>query len=185
MANGARDRGGSSLGNRAAQFRAERVGGEDAARESPPRLPRNKASDPVPSRLRFLAAALAPLALTLLLFLAVLRSGPVPAPLARSFLPVEAYSPARCTWYCHNHGCRHRPVLPAFLSGDGGLFGWTVRALHAGGDALSPRARGVGYGAVNLAVFCAGWPAATVALWIIALRQRRLLRALRAARRTG
>ncbi|MGH7297185.1 MAG: hypothetical protein ACRELB_19760 [Polyangiaceae bacterium] len=133
------------------------------------------------SLLTFPALAAAPGALTVLLFVAVLRSGPVPAPLFRATLPQEAREADRCTWWCHNHGCPHRPVLGSFLAGDGGLFGWTVDALHTAGDAVSPGARGVGYGAVNLAVFCALWPAGTYALWVIALRQRRAIRALRLA----
>lgn len=134
------------------------------------------------ARARSLAVALAPLVVTPLVFLAVLRSGPVPAPLARRALPQEAYDAGHCTWYCHNHGCPHRPVLPALLSGDDGLFGWTVDALHAGGDAVSPHARGIGYGIVNLAVFCAAWPAGMLALWIVAIGQRRRIRALREER---
>jgi hypothetical protein len=137
------------------------------------------------ARVRFLAAALAPLVLTPLLFLPVLRSGSPPAPLARAVLPQESLSPGHCTWYCHNHGCPHHPVLPSALSGDDGLFGWTVEALHSGGDALSPRTPGVGYGAVNLAVFCAAWPAGMYALWLVALQQRRRIRGLRARRRAG
>lgn len=130
-------------------------------------------------RWSFAAAALAPLVLTPLLFVAVLRGPSPPAPLARRALPQEAYAPERCTWYCHNRGCPHRPALGAFLAGDAGLFGWTIRALRAAGDGVSPGAPGVGYGAVNVAVFCALWPAGMYALWIVALRQRRRLRALR------
>jgi len=131
------------------------------------------------ARLAVLAASLAPLLLVPLLFLAVTRSGAQPAPLARRALPLEAYEPTRCTWYCHNHGCPHHPHLGALLSGDDGLFGWTVDALHAAGDAVSPRAPGLGYGAVNLAVFCALWPGAMLALWVIAVRQRARIIALR------
>jgi hypothetical protein len=130
-------------------------------------------------RRSFVAAALAPLVLTPLLFVAVLRGPSPPAPLARGALPLEGYAPDHCTWYCHNHGCRHRPALGAFLSGDAGLFGWTIRALHAAGDSVSPGAPGVGYGAVNLAAFCVLWPAGMYGLWIVALRQRLRLRALR------
>lgn len=136
------------------------------------------------SSLRFAVVAIAPLVLTPLLFLAVLRSGPLPAPLARHGLPFEAYDASRCTWYCHNHGCPHAPKLPAILAGDRGLFGWTIHTLHAGGNVVSPRAPGAGYGVMNLAVFCALWPAGMFALWVVALRQRRRIRALRAEGRT-
>jgi hypothetical protein len=130
-------------------------------------------------QLTSLAVAVAPLLLTPLLFVAVLRSGPVAAPLARRALPQETYDADHCTWYCHNHGCPHGPVLPSVLSGDDGLFGWTVDALHAGGDRVSPHATGIGYGVVNLAVFCAAWPGGMLALWIVALRQRRRIQAMR------
>jgi hypothetical protein len=130
-------------------------------------------------RFRFVAAALAPLVLTPLLFVVTLRGPSPPAPLARGALPQEAYAADRCTWYCHNHGCPHRPVLGTVLAGDRGLYGRTIHALRAAGDTVSPAARGVGYGAVNLAVFCGVWPAGMYALWIVALRQRWRLRTLR------
>ena len=137
------------------------------------------------ARLVRIAAAVAPLLLVPLLFVAVLRSGD-PAPLWRRALPHEGYRPDRCTWHCHNHGCRHRPVLGRFLAGDDGLFGATVRALHGMGQAMAPGRGNIGYGAANLLVFCLLWPAGMYALWLVALRQRRQLRAARsvaAARR--
>jgi hypothetical protein len=134
------------------------------------------------ARLTVLVASLAPLLAVPLLFLAVIRSGPQAAPLARRALPQEPYEATRCTWYCHNHGCPHHPHLGAFLSGDDGLFGWTVDALHAAGDVVSPRSPGLGYGAVNLAVFCAVWPGMMYALWVIAVRQRARIIALRRGR---
>jgi hypothetical protein len=134
------------------------------------------------ARVAFAAWAVAPLLATVLAFVAVLRSGPAPAPLARSSIPLEPYAADHCTWYCHNRGCPHRPALGAFLAGDGGLFGWTIGALHRAGDSISPGSRGAGYGIANLAVFCAIWPAGMYALWIVALRQRRAIRALRSPR---
>jgi hypothetical protein len=122
--------------------------------------------------------ALAPLVVVPLLFVAVLRSGE-PAPLWRRTLPREGYRPDRCTWDCHNHGCRHRPVLPRLLSGDDGLFGAAIHALHGLGRGLAPGRGNVGYGAANLLVLCALWPAGMYALWLVALRQRRLLRVAR------
>lgn len=94
-----------------------------------------------------------------LLFLAVNRSGPVPAPLARRTLPQEPYEPTRCTWYCHNHGCPHHPRLGAFLSGDDGLFGFTYR------DA-------------NALLFFVVWPVVTIALVAVVLWQRAKLNQL-------
>jgi hypothetical protein len=132
-------------------------------------------------RSRFVALAVAPLVATALLFVAVLRSGSPPAPLARTAIPQEPYAADRCSWWCHNHGCRHRPVLPAALTGDAGLFGWTVRALHAVGRAVAPRSPALGYGAANLAVFCVLWPGTMYALWIVALRQRSRISASRRA----
>ncbi|MFO0586373.1 MAG: hypothetical protein U0441_02475 [Polyangiaceae bacterium] len=129
-----------------------------------------------------LAILLAPLWLVPVAFVAVLRTGTPPAPLVRGAIPNEAHTAAHCTWSCHNHGCNHVPSLPAFLSGDAGLFGWTVRALHAAGDRAMPGDRFAGYGAVNLAVFCAVWPAAMFALYVIAVRQRfRIIDARRAS----
>jgi len=127
------------------------------------------------SRQARLALAVAPLVLVPLLFVAVLRSGD-PAPYRRRVLPREGFRPDRCTWHCHNHGCRHRPVLPLFLSGDGGLFGRAIRVLHGMGQAMAPGRGNVGYGAANLLVFCVLWPAGMYALWLVVLRQRRLLR---------
>jgi hypothetical protein len=125
-----------------------------------------------------LAVALAPLVVVPLLFVAVLRSGD-PAPYWRGTVPREGYRSDRCTWHCHNRGCPHRPVLPRSLSGDDGLFGAAVRALHGMGQAMAPGRGNVGYGVANLLVFCVAWPAGMYALWLVALRQRRRLRQAR------
>lgn len=119
-----------------------------------------------------LAVLLAPLWLVPPAFVAVVRSGSRPAPLVRTSIPNEPHDAAHCNWDCHNHGCTHAPRLPAFLSGDTGLFGWTIRALHAAGDRAMPADRPAGYGAVNLAVFCVLWPGAMLALYVVAVRQR-------------
>ena len=124
--------------------------------------------------LRALCAISAPLLVTLVLFVAVLRSG-TPVPLWRSERPVEVHEASRCTWACHNHGCDHRSRLPPILSTT--LFDATVIALHTFGDALAPDAPFAGYRAANLLVFCILWPALTVALYVTALGQRRALRA--------
>jgi hypothetical protein len=127
--------------------------------------------------------AIAPLVVVALVFCAVLRGVSPPSPWARGALPHATYDPARCNWYCHNHGCRHRAALTRVLSGDDGLFGWTVAALHRAGR-LSSRPL-VGYGAANLALFCAVWPGAMYVLYLIALRQRFRLRDARRAQRQG
>ncbi len=132
--------------------------------------------------MRSLLRAAAPLLLTALLFVAVLRSGS-PAPLWRTRIPSEPLRRDRCTWYCHNHGCPHAPALPLFLTGDDYLFGRTVAALHAAGSAAFPGQPGAGYGAMNLLAFCVLWPGLMYALYLTALRQRDRLRALREAGR--
>jgi hypothetical protein len=57
-----------------------------------------------------------------------------------------------------------------------------VRALHSAGDRASPGDHNVGYGAMNLIVFCGLWPGAMYALYLIALRQRFRILDARAAR---
>lgn len=123
-------------------------------------------------------ALLAPLVVVPLLFVAVLRSGESPAPFARTAIPDAPFVSSQCTWACHNRGCRHTPVLPSVLTGDDWLFGGTVRALHRLGDSLSPDDSFAGYGAVNVALFCAAWPAVMFALWVAALRTRAKRQAL-------
>ena len=117
---------------------------------------------------------LLPLIATALIFVVVSQRyaghRPTPAP---GHVPVEAYDPDHCTWWCHNHGCRHRSRLPAFLSGDQGLYGATIRALHAGARMVAPRRPDLGYGALNLLVFCVLWPAGMYVLWWKAVGQRR------------
>lgn len=120
--------------------------------------------------------ALAPLWLTAIVFLVVLRSG-TPAPLFRTARPHEPHERDRCTWYCHNHGCDHGTRLPRTLSDD--LFYATVGWLHRFGDRLAPASSFVGYQAANLIVFCAAWPGGMYVLYLVALRQRRRLRGRR------
>jgi hypothetical protein len=101
-------------------------------------------------------------------------------PFARTNLPREAWRADRCTWACHNRGCRHRPKLPAALTGDRGLFGATIRGLYAVGGGLSGD-RFVGYGAANILLLCVGWPGLMYGLWVVAWRQHLALRAGRRA----
>lgn len=109
------------------------------------------------------------------------NAAPPAVPLARASVPRERWRPDRCNWDCHNRGCRHRPVLPAVITGDRYLFGATIRGLYALGSVLS-RDRFRGYGAANILVFCVAWPALMYALWVTAWRQREELRRLRAGR---
>lgn len=125
--------------------------------------------------------AVAPLVLVPLVFSAVLAAARPSVAFPRRELPDEAFSPDHCNWSCHNHGCRHASKLPDALTSDAHLFGWAVEALHRMGDAVSPSNTFVGYGAVNLAIFCAAWPGAMFGLWVFALRTRASRRALERA----
>jgi hypothetical protein len=118
------------------------------------------------------------------LLLAVLFVGVVharPTPWFRMAMPDVAFDPKHCTWFCHNHGCDHQPVVPGTLTSDEGLFGQTVHGLYALGRAFSNHET-TGYGIANLLVFCIGWPAVTYALWLRFLRQRETLKELHAKR---
>jgi hypothetical protein len=114
--------------------------------------------------------------------LAAVNAASPEVPLLRSHIPREAHRADRCTWACHNRGCPHRPVLPAVLAGDRGLYGVTIRGLFGVGRGLSADRR-MGYGAANLLLFCVVWPGAMYALWVVAWRQRSAIRAARAGRR--
>ncbi len=107
------------------------------------------------------------------------NAAPPAVPLARASIPHERWMRDRCTWDCHNRGCRHRPRLPALLTGDRGAFGATIRGLYALGRTFS-RDRFVGYGVANLAVLCLAWPALMYWLWVRAWTQAETLRSLRA-----
>lgn len=78
--------------------------------------------------------------------------------------PPSALDPSHCTWYCHNPGCPHTPLLPPFLSGDQGAFGLTVQALQVGGLVT-----GLGYQGFNILVYCVVWPGVTGLLYGIAV----------------
>lgn len=135
------------------------------------------ASRTLPARARGLFWGLLPTALVAAIFVAVLRLGQ-PVPFPRRAIPVEPFLGDRCTWTCHNHGCRHVPRLPLWLSGDEGLFGQTVRGLHWLGRLAMPHNPRQGYGLVNLVIFCALWPALMWGLYLKALAQRRRLAGL-------
>lgn len=107
---------------------------------------------------------LAPLVLVPATFVGVLRMQSLP--LVRAAIPREPFEPARCTWFCHNDGCRHAPRLPAALTSDRGLFGRAIVALKQMG------AHTGGYRAANLLVFCLAWPVLTYGLWGVAIVQR-------------
>ena len=92
------------------------------------------------------------------------------------------WHPDRCTRHCHDHGCAHDPVLPDLLTADRGLYGATIRALFDAGR-LTGLGANEGYGLVNLALFCAAWPGAMLALLAIGLSQRVRLRRRRERRR--
>lgn len=125
----------------------------------------------------FVAALLLPPALVAAAFVTLLLVDG--APLPRRGLGHEAFDAARCTWACHNHGCRHAAVLPGFFVDDDGLFGAAVHTLYGLGARLLPGQRFAGYGAANLLVFCVVWPAGMYGLWIVAVLQRRRLSAVR------
>lgn len=127
-------------------------------------------------RLAWFLLAMAPLVAVPGAFIAVLATG---SPILRSSIPIEGHARDHCTWHCHNHGCFHAPKLPRVLAGDDGLYGATIAGLKAAGKAVVPGAPHVGYGVVNLAVFCVAWPGIMYALYLVALRQRRKILALR------
>ncbi len=127
-------------------------------------------------RLAWILLAIAPLIAVPAAFALVLATG---SPTVRTAIPNEAHARDHCTWHCHNYGCPHTPRLPLPLAGDQGLFGATIRRLKTAGTVLVPSAPFVGYGVVNLAVFCVAWPGLMYALYLVALRQRRKIIALR------
>ena len=63
------------------------------------------------------------------------------------------------------------------LVDDEGLFGRAISWLSTLGAVLVPGRPAAGYGAANLAVFCALWPGTMYLLWLVALVQARRLRA--------
>ena len=125
--------------------------------------------------LGWLLIALLPLALVAAVCWGVLRWGD-PLPFPRKTIPREAFVAERCTWHCHNHGCRHAPQLSPWLAGDHGLFGQTVHGLHAIGRVLMPDRPNEGYGLANLLLFCLLWPGAMWGLYLLAAWQAIRLR---------
>ncbi len=130
--------------------------------------------------MRSTLVALFPLALVAALFLGVVHARPTPS--FRRTIPQESFRTDRCTWYCHNHGCRHKTSLPDWLTSDAGAFGFTIRGLYALGRVVSNDAP-TGYGIANLLVFCTAWPVLTYGLWITALLQHKSLKRERARQR--
>lgn len=127
-------------------------------------------------RLGWIALSLAPLLFTIATFTAVLATG---SPILRGALPNESHIAGHCTWHCHNYGCAHAPRLPQVLAGDKGLYGDTIRWLKTAGKTAVPGDPNIGYGLVNLALFCAVWPGLMYALYLVAISQRRKIIALR------
>lgn len=122
------------------------------------------------TRLRFWLVAVSPVVLVIALFTMTLRVGE-PVRFPRREIPHERQDPQRCNWSCHNHGCRHAPRLPDWLSGDRGLFGQTIRLLRRAGTVMVPTNPGVGYGLANLLLFCIAWPGLMWGLFCVAIAQ--------------
>jgi hypothetical protein len=123
--------------------------------------------------MRRLVWAALPLVVVAVLFAAILHARPTPG--WRRAVPQERFFVEHCTWYCHNHGCRHHAVLPSWLTSDAGAFGATIRGLTSLGAVLS-RDRSTGYSLANIVVFCIAWPLGTYSLWLLALWQHRKLK---------
>ncbi|WP_157530912.1 hypothetical protein [Hymenobacter norwichensis] len=105
------------------------------------------------------------LALLPLLFgLAVNTAAPHP--------PTAARAPAHCTRYCHDHACSHATPAnsPAYFQLRP-LYGYTVRALAAGGG-------GTTYVLANLLVFLVAIPLLLLRLTYAVLRDARTIRRL-------
>jgi hypothetical protein len=129
---------------------------------------------------RFSVALFAPGVLSLALMVGVVAwgNGGV-SKVLRPRKPVERKDTHKCNWHCHNHGCRHGmrvvgpPIAGPLVKGQlKGLYGATIRGLKGTG-----RSR-----LANLVVFCVVWPLVTGTLWLIVLRQRFDLNALKAAK---
>jgi hypothetical protein len=88
-------------------------------------------------------------------------------------MPIASHRAEVCTWACHNHGCRHHPRLPTWLTSDVGLYGATIRGLGT----LGGHTR-IGYDLANLLIFCAIWPVSTYLLWWKVMDQRLRIAAL-------
>jgi hypothetical protein len=92
--------------------------------------------------------------------------------------PTDERRADRCTAACHDHGCSHDPLLPDAIAGDDGLFGQAIDGLYGVGG-LTGLSTAEGYGAANLVIFCALWPAGMLALVGVGLNQRVRLSRLR------
>ena len=81
-----------------------------------------------------------------------------------------------CTRYCHNHGCKHTPVLPDLLTGDQYLYGETIHFLYQFGEGFRlflPISRSEGYGLANLLIFCIFVPTIHFGLLFLTIRALR------------
>ena len=86
----------------------------------------------------------------------------------------ESFLRETCTRYCHNHGCKHSPVLPELLTGDQYLYGETINLLFQIGDGFSkflPINRFEGYGLANLLIFCTLIPLLHFGFFFLTIRK--------------
>jgi hypothetical protein len=82
--------------------------------------------------------------------------------------PSSAYSPIKCTRYCHNHFCKHKPAHSVFDK----LYTSTIPTLKNNHLGLS-------YKEMNILVFVILWPATIVFLLIMVLLNHFILRKIK------
>lgn len=130
------------------------------------------------STLKLIAWSCAPVVLTLVVMTSVVSWGNGVDQIVRTKKPVDKAYRNRCSWRCHDRGCRHEmrvvgPPIAGPLDRKTnkllGLYGWTIASLHSTGS----------YRFANLILFCLVWPLGTGALWVVVVRQRLAIRALR------
>jgi hypothetical protein len=82
--------------------------------------------------------------------------------------PVTALSAEKCTRYCHNFACKHKPEKSAFNF----LYDSTIYQL-------GKNPFGLGYKQINILVFVILWPGFMLFLLIITLINHRILKRLK------
>jgi len=92
--------------------------------------------------------------------------------------PTHDYNSARCTRYCHDHGCSSSHLNSIFVpiyKSMGFLYRWNIKVLK--------EQRFLGYKQINVIIYVVIWPFLMFIMTFIVIKQRKIIREIKKRRK--